>query len=45
MGSIQEQAQTPAPFHLTELDRLILSQTDEEFVHHDWEDLKAIIGE
>ncbi|OKL62987.1 hypothetical protein UA08_01785 [Talaromyces atroroseus] len=41
MGSIQ---QTAAPFNLTEVDRLVLAQTDEEFVHHDWEDLKAIIA-
>lgn len=31
-------------FNLTEIDRQVLAQTDEEFVYHDWEDLKAIIG-
>ncbi|KAI0439283.1 hypothetical protein F4803DRAFT_50442 [Xylaria telfairii] len=34
-----------APFPLTEVDRWVLSQTDEEFHYHDWEDLKNIIGE
>jgi len=33
----------PAPFNLTELDRKVLSLTDEEFVPHDWENLKDII--
>ncbi|KAI1752310.1 hypothetical protein F4782DRAFT_530565 [Xylaria castorea] len=33
-----------APFPLTEMDRWVLSQTDEEFHYHDWEDLKKIIG-
>lgn len=47
MGSIQDQqpsTQAPAPFNLTETDRLVLSQTDEEFAYHDWEDLKDIIA-
>lgn len=47
MGSIegeQPAEQKPTPFHLTDVDRQILSQTDEEFVLHDWEDLKGIIG-
>ena len=35
----------PPPFHLTEVDRQVLSQTDEEFTLHDWDDLKDIIGE
>lgn len=34
-----------APFPLTDVDKWILSQTDEEFHYHDWEDLKDIIGE
>lgn len=34
-----------SPFPLTELDRMVLSQTDEEYVKHDWEDLKRVIGE
>ncbi|WEW57114.1 hypothetical protein PRK78_002574 [Emydomyces testavorans] len=35
---------TPLPFHLTPLDREILSQTDEEFIYHDWDNLKDIIA-
>ncbi|KAF9884883.1 hypothetical protein FE257_000950 [Aspergillus nanangensis] len=31
-------------FNLTEIDRQVLAQTDEEFVYHDWEDLKSIIA-
>ena len=34
-----------APFPLTDVDRWVLSQTDEEFKYHDWEELKEIIGE
>lgn len=47
MGSIegeQPTEQKPTPFNLTDVDRQVLSQTDEEFVFHDWEDLKGIIG-
>lgn len=33
-----------APFPLTEVDRWVLSQTDDEFKYHDWEELKEIIG-
>lgn len=33
-----------SPFPLTDLDRKVLSQTDEEYVKHDWEDLKRVIG-
>ena len=32
------------PFNLTDLDRECLSQTDEDFVPHDWQDLKKIVG-
>lgn len=32
------------PFNLTDLDREVLSQTDEEFVYHDWEEMKQIVG-
>jgi hypothetical protein len=32
------------PFPLTEVDKWVLSQTDEEFHCHDWEDLRKIIG-
>lgn len=31
-------------FNLTETDRQVLAQTDEEFVYHDWDDLKSIIA-
>ncbi|KAJ5773816.1 hypothetical protein N7457_008712 [Penicillium paradoxum] len=31
-------------FNLTDLDRKLLSMSDEEFVYHDWEDLKSIIA-
>lgn len=37
--------QEEAPFPLTDVDKWILSQTDEEFKRHDWEDLKEIISE
>jgi hypothetical protein len=33
-----------APFPLTDVDRWVLSLTDEEFQYHDWEDLKMVIG-
>ncbi|KAH0594922.1 hypothetical protein MHUMG1_07220 [Metarhizium humberi] len=33
-----------APFPLTDVDKWVLSQTDEEFQKHDWEDLKQVIG-
>ncbi|KAK2752092.1 hypothetical protein FQN55_007980 [Onygenales sp. PD_40] len=32
------------PFNLTDVDRQVLSQTDDEFVYHDWADLKQIIA-
>lgn len=31
-------------FNLTPLDHQLLAMTDEEFVHHDWSELKDIIG-
>ncbi|RAL13834.1 GIG1 family protein [Aspergillus homomorphus CBS 101889] len=34
----------PPAFNLTEVDRQVLAQTDEEFQLHDWEDLKSIIA-
>lgn len=33
-----------APFPLTDVDKWVLSQTDDEFKKHDWDDLKLIIG-
>lgn len=32
-----------ATFHLTDVDRQVLAQTDEEFHLHTWDDLKQII--
>lgn len=45
-------AQTPATtneedftlFNLTDVDRATLRQTDEEFIPHNWEELKRIVG-
>lgn len=34
----------PPPFVLTDMDREVLSQTDDEFAFHDWDNLKDIIG-
>ncbi|KAL4878039.1 hypothetical protein BJY04DRAFT_196937 [Aspergillus karnatakaensis] len=31
-------------FNLTEVDRQVLAQTDEEFIYHDWKDLQEIIA-
>ena len=39
MGSVEQ-----APFNLTEVDRQVLAQTDEEFQYHDWADLQDIVG-
>jgi hypothetical protein len=33
-----------SPFPLTNTDRWVLSQTDEEFHLHDWDELRDIIG-
>jgi hypothetical protein len=33
-----------APFPLTDVDRMVLSQTDEEFVAHTWEGLRELLG-
>ncbi len=33
-----------APFPLTEVDKWVLSQTDEEFHLHSWDELREIIG-
>lgn len=33
-----------AGFPLSESDRQILAQTDDEFICHDWQQLKDIIG-
>ncbi|KAI2636413.1 hypothetical protein GGS26DRAFT_589019 [Hypomontagnella submonticulosa] len=34
-----------APFPLTDVDKWILSLTDEEYTYHDWEDIRKIIAE
>lgn len=39
-----EVAPEDAPFPLTDVDKWILSLTDEEYKYHDWEDVKKIIG-
>lgn len=39
MGDLEE-----SPFPLTEVDKWVLSQTDEEFQLHTWEELKDVIG-
>ncbi|PQE23529.1 N-acetylglucosamine-induced 1 2 protein [Rutstroemia sp. NJR-2017a BVV2] len=41
----KENAFVESPFPLTDIDRWVLSQTDEEFHLHDWEELKKIIAE
>jgi hypothetical protein len=44
-GNILEKAaEEEPPFPLTDIDRWVLSQTDEEFHLQTWEDLKSIIG-
>ena len=45
MPGVVEKEEQPLPFNLTDLDRAILSQTDEEYVPHNWEELRKIIGE
>lgn len=42
--SKERKAEDDAPFPLTDVDRWVLSQTDEEFHLHDWNELKVIIG-
>lgn len=42
MGTVS--AAQDAPFPLTEVDKWILSLTDEEYTYHDWEDMETIIG-
>ncbi|KAI0408642.1 hypothetical protein F4802DRAFT_357655 [Xylaria palmicola] len=46
MGDLAaKKSQEEAPFPLTEVDKWVLSLTDEEFHCHDWEELEKIIGE
>ena len=44
MATNPEASGVELPFNLTDLDRMILNQTDEEYVPHSWEELKGIIG-
>ncbi|EEH35829.1 hypothetical protein PAAG_00152 [Paracoccidioides lutzii Pb01] len=45
MGDPQRLAnQASLPFNLTDVDRKVLLQTDDEFVFHDWADLRNIIA-
>ncbi|KAI1854693.1 hypothetical protein JX266_000811 [Neoarthrinium moseri] len=43
MGDLPPEAE--APFPLTDVDKWVLSQTDEEYEYHDWNELRQIIGE
>jgi hypothetical protein len=49
MAGVIEEMETPhgepPPFELTDVDKWVLSQTDEEFHLHDWEELRTIIGD
>jgi hypothetical protein len=40
----QEIDESEFPFPLTELDRVILRQTDDEYQRHSWENLLELIG-
>jgi len=42
MGELLEEE---SPFPLTDVDKWVLSQTDEEFQLHTWDELKDIVGE
>jgi hypothetical protein len=44
LPTITPSSDEPPPFSLTELDKWILAQTDEDFKKHDWENLKEVIG-
>lgn len=38
-----ENATAEMPFPLTEVDKWVLSQTDEEFTYHTWDELHRLI--
>ncbi|KAK4190127.1 hypothetical protein QBC35DRAFT_491445 [Podospora australis] len=38
-----ENTEAPPPFPLTEVDKWVLSQTDEEFKYHEWDELRELI--
>ncbi|KAG5925357.1 hypothetical protein E4U42_004392 [Claviceps africana] len=44
MGEHVDASDAKASFPLTDMDKWVLSQTDDEFKKHDWKDLKRIIG-
>lgn len=43
-NAADKRTEEEAPFPLTDVDRWVLSQTDEDFHLHDWDELKIIIG-
>ncbi|KLJ11541.1 hypothetical protein EMPG_13267 [Blastomyces silverae] len=43
MGDVQPQPDD-LPFNLTDVDRQVLSQTDEMYIDHDWEGVKLLIA-
>lgn len=43
--AVNKAKEQEAPFPLTDVDKWVLSQTDEEFKYHNWDELKQIIGE
>jgi len=45
MGDNIAPAAKEHPFPLTDVDKWVLSQTDEEYQYHTWEDLCRIIRE
>ncbi len=44
-AAIADFLEEESPFRLTEVDKWVLTQTDETFHLHQWEELKGIIGE
>lgn len=44
VADIETSKTEESPFPLTDVDRWVLSQTDEEFHLQTWDDLKEIIG-
>lgn len=40
---MSENVSEEAPFPLTDVDRFVLSQTDEEFTYHTWDELCQLI--
>lgn len=44
MVDIAELLKNP-PFELSETDKTVLQTAEEDFVPHDWEDMKGIIGQ